>query len=348
MEKTALGDPVTEYLKEIQLAAGRSADITRQLLAFARKQTIQPRFLDLNEALEAMLKMLRRLINEDVNLRWFPHPFLPWVNMDPSQISQILMNLCMNAKDAISEGGTITIETRPVTLSPSDFWGQQEEMDPGEYVLLMVSDTGHGMDKETLELLFEPFFSTKSIGKGTGLGLSTVYGIVKQNRGRITVYSEPGIGTTFRIYLPACQKKDLRERRETGPLDKSRAPSAATIIVVEDEPSILKLTKQILERIGYTVLTAESPKRAVEAAINHPFEIHLLITDVVMPGMNGRELAKKLLTLHPTIKCLFMSGYTANVIAHHGVIDDGVHFIQKPFTRQELAVTVLKALGRSE
>jgi len=341
MDRTAPADPLYADLQEIRKAAESSADLTRQLLAFARKQSIAPKVFDLNEAVEGMLKILRRLIGEDIDLAWLPGANLCPVQMDPSQLDQILANLCINARDAIGDVGKITIETETVTFDEA-YCADHPEFFPGDFVLLALSDDGCGMDKETSEKIFEPFFTTKELGKGTGLGLATVYGIVKQNNGFITVYSEIGQGTTFKIYL--SRHKGMAGRvMEDNPPDP--APSGhETILLVEDEPAILKMSKMILERLGYRVLAAGSPADAIRLAEAHTAEIHLLITDVVMPGMNGRDLADRLSARCPALKHLFMSGYTANVIIHRGVLDEGVFFIQKPFSVKELAVKVRKAI----
>ena len=337
-------DPLHSDLEEIQNAGKRSADLTRQLLAFARKQTVAPQVLDLNEIVEGMLKMLRRLIGEDISLSWNPGNDLMQVKIDPSQLDQILANLCVNSRDAITDVGKITIETANVAFD-EEYCTEHTDFTPGAYVMLAVSDNGCGMDKETLSKLFEPFFTTKEMGKGTGLGLSTVYGIVKQNNGFINIYSEPGKGTTFKIYLPNFGSKEGRFMAERQL--KMTKTGSETILLVEDEPAILKLGKTILERIGYTVLVANKPSEAIQLADEYKGQIHLLMTDVVMPDMNGRDLAKHLLSLYPNIKLLFMSGYTSNVIAHHGVLDEGVHFIQKPFSLKDLSYKVREALDEA-
>lgn len=345
MMKVSPTDPTHGTLKDIQKAAQRSVDLTRQLLAFARKQTVEPKVLDLNETLEGMLKMLRRLIGEDINLVWIPGQDLCRVRMDPSQIEQLLANLCVNARDAIRDTGKITVETSAVTFDETDC-AAHVGLVPGEYVLLSVSDNGCGMDAETLSHLFEPFFTTKEVGKGTGLGLATVYGIVKQNNGFTDVYSEPGQGTTFKIYFP----RHATEADRTAKMDaeQTAVPGHETILLVEDEPMILEITKTMLERQGYTVQAAARPGEAIRLAREHAGAIHLLMTDVIMPEMNGRDLAKNLLSLYPNLKRLFMSGYTANVIAHHGVLDEGVQFIQKPFSMQSLAVKVREVLDETK
>jgi len=338
-------DPIHGTLKDIQKAALRSADLTRQLLAFARKQTVTPKVLDLNETLEGMLKMLRRLIGEDIDLVWLPGKNLGRVRMDPSQIEQLLANLCVNARDAIYDTGKITVETGAVTFDET-YCAAHVGSVPGEYVLLAVSDNGGGMDAETLSHLFEPFFTTKAVGKGTGLGLATLYGIVKQNNGFIDVCSEPGQGTTFKIYLPrhATGAGRTTKMDVTPPAERGQE----TILLVEDEPMILDIATTMLDRQGYTVMAAATPGEAIRLAREHAGEIHLLMTDVVMPEMNGRDLAKNLLSLYPNLKCLFMSGYTADVIAHHGVLDEGVQFIQKPFSVQTLAVKIREVLDETK
>lgn len=330
-------------LLQMQETAKRSADLVRQLLAFARKQTISPMVLDLNETVEGMLKMLRRLIGEDISLIWMPGSDLWPIKMDPSQIDQILANLCVNARDAIRDVGNVTIETQRATLDHAYCAGRAGFV-PGEYVLLAVSDDGCGMDRETLNKIFEPFFTTKEVGKGTGLGLPTVYGIVKQNNGFINVYSEPNQGTTFKIYLPRHQGKQVQASREDGPEPMQRGNEK--VLLVEDDPMLLDMGKDMLEALGYDVLKAGHPEEAIQIANEETKAVHLLITDVVMPGMNGRDLASHLQPLHPDLKCLFMSGYTADFIAHHGVLEEGVHFIQKPFTMQDLAAKVREVLDQ--
>ncbi len=329
--------PIHANVEEIRKAAERSADLTRQLLAFARKQTIAPKVLNLNETITGMFNMLKRLIGEGVGLQWQPENDLWPVKVDPSQIDQILANLCVNARDSIADVGEISIEAGNSVVDEG-YCALNLGFVPGEFVRLTVSDNGCGMDKKTRAHIFEPFFTTKAVGEGTGLGLSTVYGAVKQNNGFVNVYSEPGLGTTFTIYLP----------RYVGEVAQAR-PSAAgelaqrgqeVILLVEDELSILKVTTMLLTRQGYAVIAANTPGEAIKLAGEYVDEISLLMTDVVMPEMNGRELSKKLLACNPNLKCLYMSGYTADVIAHHGVLDEGVHFIQKPFTMTDLAAKV--------
>jgi two-component system, cell cycle sensor histidine kinase and response regulator CckA len=338
-------DPIHGDLKEILNAARRSSDITRQLLAFARKQAISPEVLDINEMIENMLKMLRRLIGENIELEWIPENGLWPVKMDPGQINQILTNLCLNARDAISEIGKITIWTKNMILEES-WCSDHTDAVPGEYVLLAVTDTGCGMDRETVDHVFEPFFTTKDVGKGTGLGLAMVYGAVKQNNGLITIQSEPGSGTRFEIYLPRnADKKIGLAATDSIP---SSTKGSETILVVEDEPAIMKLAVTILQNQGYTVFAAGSPKEAIRIAEAHYGSFHLLITDVIMPEMNGHALAKFLLSLHPGLKCLFISGYTDDVIARHGILDKGVHFIQKPFSMTDLSDKVRTVLDETD
>jgi PAS domain S-box-containing protein len=332
--------PLHADLEEILKAANRSTEITRQLLAFDRKQTIIPVALDLNHTVESMLKMLRRLIGEDIDLGWLPEVGVCPIKMDPVQVDQILVNLCVNARDAIADVGKVTIETGNAVFDET-YCADHAGFVAGEYVLLAVSDDGCGIDKEILDRIFEPFFTSKGVGQGTGLGLSTVYGIVKQNNGFINVYSEPGKGTTFRIYLPRyADQAVVTQPEEAAEIPLSRGE---TVLVVEDEAANLQMDKAMLERLGYRVLAAGTPGEAIRLAEKHSSEIHLLITDVVMPEMNGWDLAERLQSLYPSMKILFMSGYTANVIAHR-VLDEGVNFIQKPFSMKDLAVKVRDAV----
>ena len=332
-------------LEKIQTAARRSADLTKQLLAFARKQVIEPKVMDLNQTVEDMLSMLRRLIGEDIDLSWVPTRELWPVKMDPSQVDQILANLCVNARDAITGVGKLTIETGIKTFDPA-YCEDHDGFIPGDFVMLAVSDDGCGMNNETLENLFEPFFTTKEMGKGTGLGLATVYGIVKQNHGFINVYSEPDQGTTFRIYLP--RQHVSAEKTDAATLSQVPIPTGnETILLVEDEPDILEMTRTMLEQKGYSVLSASTPVAAVEIARAQTDGIHLLITDVIMPEMNGRDLAEQIKALFPKIELLFMSGYTANVIVHQGMLNDGVAFLQKPFSIMDLARKVREILDNA-
>ncbi len=341
MEKMDPAQPLFANLQEIHKVARRSADLTRQLLAFARKQTVAPKVLDLNETVEGMLNMLRRLIGEDVDLVWMPGKKLQKVKVDPAQIDQILANLCVNARDAISGVGRLSIETSNVSFDDA-YCATRAEFVPGDYVQLVVSDNGSGMDRTTLKQIFEPFFTTKGVGKGTGLGLATVYGIVRQNFGFINVYSEPGKGTSFKIFLPQHKGEAVKFNAQAP-----AAPVAAgneTVLLVEDDPALLELSRMMLETLRYRVLSAGSPHEALELVENYQGEIDLLLTDVVMPEMNGRDLARHLLSLHPHLKCLYTSGYTADVIAHHGILEEGIQFIQKPFSTNDLACKVREAL----
>jgi len=333
--------PINTNLQEIMKAAQRSADLVHQLLAFARKQTIAPKTLDLNDTVSGMLNMLRRLIGEQIDLLWMPAANLWPVRMDATQVDQILANLAVNARDSISGVGKITIETGKSEFDEA-YCAQYADFVAGQYVMLAVSDNGSGMDKDTADKIFEPFFTTKEVGKGTGMGLATVYGIVKQNNGFINVYSEPGKGTTFRIYLPR-----LNEEKIEPPDQIAHAGSMTgteTILLVEDEDVLLKLGKFMLEELGYNVMAACTPEEAISLVKEHTRDIHLVMTDVVMPEMSGRDLQKRLDAVRPGMKYLFMSGYPANVIARHGVLDEGIHFLQKPFQMEAVAAKVRKAI----
>ncbi|MBA3008554.1 MAG: PAS domain S-box protein [Proteobacteria bacterium] len=337
-------DPATSLyndLQEIIKAAKHSTEITRQLLTFARQQTVAPKVIDLNAEVAGMLKMLHRLIGEDINLVSIPGAKVWPVKIDPSQVDQLLANLCVNARDSITGCGRITIETENVTFS-KDYCSDHPGFIPGEYVRLVLSDNGSGMDKKTLDKIFEPFFTTKEIGHGTGLGLATIYGIMKQNSGFIYVYSEPGKGSSFHLYLP--RHAEIVVEKEQISTTKVLSGSGEVILVVEDEISLLTLSQIILEDLGYVVLAAGTANEAMHLAEGHGGKIHLLITDVVMPEVNGKELAERLQSLYPKLKCLFMSGYTANVIALYGILDEGIHFIQKPFSRDDIATKIREVL----
>jgi PAS domain S-box-containing protein len=333
--------PLYTKFDEIIKAAERSAELTQQLLAFARKQIITPKVLDLNKTVAGMLNMLKRLIGEQIQLAWYPGANLWPVKMDSSQIDQILANLCVNSQDAIPEIGRIEIETQNCEIDRS-YCANHLGFFPGKFVRLSISDNGCGMDKETLAHIFEPFFTTKDLGKGTGLGLATVYGIVKQNNGFINVYSEPDMGTTCTVYLPRYSGEVEQTASES--VAESTSPCHETILLVEDETAILIMTTQMLEMQGYRVVAANSPAEALRLAQEHTGKIHMLMTDVVMPEMNGQDLAKILQALHSQLKLLFMSGFTANVIAHHGVLDEGINFIQKPFSLHGLMAKVREVL----
>jgi PAS domain S-box-containing protein len=340
------GDPrdqVNAHLEEIHKAAKRSADLTRQLLAFARRQTVTPKVLDLNDCVTGMLKMIQRLIGEDIDLVWMPGTDIWRVKIDPAQIDQILANLCVNARDAIAGVGKVTIETQNITFDEA-YCAVHKGFGCGAYVMLAVSDDGSGMSKNVIDHLFEPFFTTKEVGKGTGLGLATVYGIVKQNEGFINVYSEPTEGTTFKAYLPRFFG-EAREQKSESALETPKG-SGEKVLLVEDEAAILHIGKAMLEKLGYKVLTASTPGEALRQFKAHVAEIQLLITDVVMPEMNGRDLAKLIIEIKPELKCLFISGYTADVIAHHGMLAGNLHSLQKPFSMNDLASKVREALDR--
>ena len=333
--------PIRDFLDEILIASKRSAEITRQLLAFASKQTIAPKVLDLNETVAGMLKLLRRLIGEDINLVWMPGSNLRSVKLDPSQVDQLLANLCVNARDSIAGVGNITLETGNVVID-ADYAATHAEAVPGAYVFLSVSDDGCGMDKETLAQVFEPFFTTKGMGKGTGLGLSTVYGIAKQNSGFVYAYSEPGKGTTFKICLPQVAPEAAAAAGE-GLAEPPRG-QGETILLVEDEKALRFTCGRFMEALGYHVLAAETPGEALRIAATHPKPIDLLLTDVVMPGMDGRQLAQRLCRSRPGLRVLFMSGYTSDVITQRGVLAEGVQFLSKPFSRDDLAIKLREML----
>ena len=335
------------HLRQIHDATQRSAELTRQLLGFARRQTISPKLVDINQIIEKMLGMLARLLGENIDLAWYPQPLSGKVLLDPSQVDQLLVNLCVNARDAITSTGKVTIETRDIEFD-ADYCALHPEFQPGDYTMVAVSDDGCGMDMHTRKHIFEPYFTTKDIGKGTGLGLSTVYGIVKQNGGFINVYSELGQGSCFKIYL----RRQISP--EPSPVEASTLPPRTlngdeTILLVEDEQKVLDLEQEILESFGYRVLAANSPHEALVLAEKTSRQIDLLITDVVMPQMNGKELADRLQKTIPNLQVLFLSGYTANVIAHHGVLYDGVVFLGKPFSKEQLGEKIREVLyGSSE
>ncbi|MFZ5479186.1 MAG: ATP-binding protein [Myxococcota bacterium] len=335
------GDRSHADLLEIQRAGERAAGITRQLLAFGRRQALEPRVLDVGEAIAGMERMLRRFLPEDVDLRVFAKAGEGRVRADPSQLEQVLLNLVLNARDAMPGGGTLIVESAVVTLDAAHA-AAHPDTHPGEYVQISVTDSGAGMDRETLARLFEPFFTTKGRAQGgTGLGLATVFGVVKQSGGHIWVYSEPGRGTTFKIYLP---RVDAPVDVPAGDAPVLRTGGGETVLVVEDEAQVRVLVETILQALGYRVLTAGTPEAALEIARAQPFD--LLVTDVVLPGMNGRRLAEAIAKMRPNVPALYMSGYTENVVVHHGVVDPGVAFLQKPVTPAMLARGVRAALSR--
>jgi len=340
LEDLPLFGPHHEAVSQIRSAARRSAALTSQLLAFARKQPIAPKMMELNAHVVTLSSLLRRLLGEGIQMEWRPSTEPADVLMDPSQVDQILTNLCVNARDAMDGAGRITLETSVVDITEADCL-EAAEATPGRYVMLAVTDTGCGMDAETRAHLFEPFYTTKSMDKGTGLGLATVHGIVSQNDGFICVRSAPGAGTTFHVLLP------LRDPGVRTPVPVARPVDTLgteTLLLVEDEPEILHVARRILERHGYRVLAAPGAGEALALAAEHRAQIRLLITDVIMPVMNGDELARRVRALVPGIRVLFMSGYTADHIVWHGVLEPGVHFIQKPFTKADFTGTIRRIL----
>ena len=337
-------DPLLANLEEIKKAGDRATSLTRQLLAFSRRQVLQPKVLNLDTVVADMQKMLRRIIGEHIDLRAVLEPTLGNVNADPGQIEQIILNLVVNARDSMPAGGKLTIETDNVFLDEgyvSSHLGAQV----GPHVMLAVSDTGHGIDQQTLSRIFEPFFTTKELGKGTGLGLSTVYGIVKQSGGNIWVYSEPGRGTTFKIYLPRVD--DVADDYKRTPQEANLAEGTETILLVEDEEMLRKLARQTLKGYGYHILEASDGDEAINVCKQYQGEIDLLLTDVIMPRLNGRELSNCLLETRPKLRVLFMSGYTDDAIVHQGVLEESANFIQKPFPPDALATKVREVLDQN-
>jgi nitrogen-specific signal transduction histidine kinase/CheY-like chemotaxis protein len=336
--------PIASYLEEIKKAGDRAANLTRQLLAFGRKQLLQPLAINLDEIVGDMIKLLKRLIGEDIQLVTKNGNNLKQIKADPGQLEQVLVNLVVNARDAMPRGGTVTIETANTRLDGT-YASRHVGVTPGEYVMLAVSDTGMGMDHDTQSHIFEPFFTTKEKGKGTGLGLSTVYGIVRQSGGNIWVYSEPGKGTTFKVYLPQVQG----ELTQMDSMVKANIKRGSeTVLLVEDEDMVRNLASEILEETGYTVLTANGGEEAIRLFNTHPEPIHLMITDVVMPKMSGRDVADRLKQIHPETKVLFMSGYTDEAIVHHGIVDSHIAFIQKPFSEVALTEKIREVLDADE
>ncbi|MBX3246320.1 MAG: response regulator [Myxococcales bacterium] len=328
-------------LGEILKATERSTQLTSQLLAFARRQPIAPQVFELDEAVESTLRMLRRLVGEDIQVMWKPGR-AGVVRMDPAQLDQVLVNLAVNARDAIGGVGLLSVETSHVTLD-EEYVRMHVEAREGSFAVLAVSDDGCGMDEATRARIFEPFFTTKPIGAGTGLGLATVYGIIKQNDGLIRVYSEPGRGTTFRVYLPSALEAEATVNRASTTV--SNIGGEETILLVEDEPTVRELTARLLERLGYRVLVADGPRAALELSAAHAEEIHLLVTDVVMPQMSGRDVREALTKERPAMRCLYVSGYTADLLSPEGVLEEGVHFLPKPFAPSALAAKVREALA---
>jgi signal transduction histidine kinase len=334
-------DPLREEIFEMVRAGERAAELTRQLLAFSRQQVLAPRVLDLNRSVRDCEKLLRRLLGADIELVVRCSRSLSKVRADPGQIEQVIMNLVINARDAMPEGGKLTVETSDVVLEDS-YVTEHFDAAAGPHVMLAVSDTGVGMDRETQARIFEPFFTTKELGKGTGLGLSTVFGIVKQSGGNIWVYSEPGGGTTFKVYLPQVTDADEEDVRPVVP--PAVLTGSETILLVEDQDEVRRVAHRILTRFGYHVIEARNAGEAFLSCEQHPRAIHLLLTDVVMPLMGGRQLAERLLAIRPDLKVLFMSGYTENAIVHHGILDGGIEYVQKPLVPEALARRVREVL----
>ena len=331
-------------VERIEDASERASTLVRQLLAFSRRQVLQPKLVDLNSIVLGLDKLLRRLMDEDIQMWTRPGKNIGTIKADPGQIEQVIMNLVVNARDAMPKGGRLTVETADAELDAA-YASEHVSVKPGRYVMLAVSDTGTGMSADTVAHIFEPFYTTKESGRGTGLGLSTVYGIVKQSEGYIWVYSEPGRGSTFKVYLPRVD-----EPAEVLPAAKAPVADQAgseTILLVEDQPQVRELAQMVLAGKGYSVIVAATAEEAERACAERDREIHLLLTDVIMPGLSGRELAKRLALRQPNLRVLYMSGYTFNVIAQGGMLEDGVAFLQKPFTPSTLAEKVREILDRS-
>ena len=338
------GDPLRLHVEEIRKAEDRASSLTRQLLAFSRKQVLQPEVMDLNTTVADLKKLLQRLIGEDVEFVTILDPELGTVEMDPGQIQQVILNLAVNAKDAMPMGGKLTLETSNVELS-EEYARKHEGVEPGSYVMLAMSDTGAGMDEETRKKIFEPFFTTKGMEKGTGLGLATVYGIVKQSGGHIWVYSELECGSVFKVYLPRVFGKHTDVRPDVRKAEE--LTGTETVLLVEDEESVRTLVSKILQKSGYRLFEAKNGEEALDICMRHNEGVHLVITDVIMPRMSGRELADRLTASNPDLQVLYISGYTDNAIVHHGVLDSGVAFLEKPFTPGALLRKVREVLDAS-
>ncbi|HXO86842.1 MAG TPA: ATP-binding protein, partial [Gemmatimonadales bacterium] len=340
LEDLPADSPLRDDLTQIRKAAVGAGELTRQLLAFSRQQVLQPKVVDLNAAISGIEKLLVRVLREDIRLRCTLAEAAGAIRVDPGQLEQVIMNLAVNARDAMPDGGLLTIETANVDIDEA-YVQAHRIAQPGRYVMLAVTDTGTGMDTATQARIFEPFFTTKDVGKGTGLGLATVQGIVQQSGGFIWVYSEPGNGTVFKIYLPRVDESPSGAE-ETIELD---ARGTETILVVEDVAAVRAVTREMLERYGYQVLEAADGKAALDVAAAHAGPIHLLLTDVVMPEINGRELANRLSKARPGVNVLFMSGYTDDAVVRHGILQEGIAYLQKPFTPRSLAAKVRTSLN---
>ena len=339
--RLAPDDPIQEMVGRIWESGKRAAGLVSQLMAFSRKQIIDPKVLDLNAVVADMDDMLRRVIREDVELEMVPAPDLWPIKVDPTQMEQVIVNLAVNAAHAMPDGGKLTIETSNVVLG-EDYVADHLEAEPGEHVLLAVSDTGVGMSPEVQAHIFEPFFTTKERGEGTGLGLATVYGGVQQNGGHIQVHSQEGQGTTFKIYLPRAEESGELSPRAEGA--RAMPAGGETILLVEDEAGLRDLARQVLERQGYALLEAVDGPQALDVAASHAGPIHLLLTDVIMPGMSGSTLSERLVQSRPDVRVLYMSGYADDTIRHHGVLEKGTAFLQKPFNPMDLARKVRAVL----
>ncbi|MGC2236431.1 MAG: PAS domain S-box protein [Pyrinomonadaceae bacterium] len=344
LRKLGADDPLRHMAEEIRKAGDRASGLTHQLLAFSRKQILQPKTLNINDIVSDVSRMLQRLIGEDIDLKAILNERLGQVEADPGQITQVLLNLAVNARDAMPSGGKLTIETDNVNLNET-YTSRHVGVTPGRYVMLAVSDTGVGMDEDTLNHIFEPFFTTKAVGEGTGMGLATVYGVVKQSRGNIWAYSEKGLGTTFKIYLPLIDKE--AESIEAETLKTDLPTGTETILLVEDEEMVRALSKQILETCGYTVIEAVNGADALRLCEETGCDADLLVTDVVMPQMGGRELVLRLAETRPALRALYISGYTDKAIVHHGILNEDINFIQKPFTPEDFARKVRDVLDAS-
>ncbi|MBZ5725162.1 MAG: PAS domain S-box protein [Acidobacteriia bacterium] len=338
-------DPLRGYAEEVLKAADRAGALTNQLLSFSRRQIMQPRVINVNTVIAQTEKMLRRLIGEDIELALGLDAHVGNIKADPNHVEQAIVNLAVNARDAMPLGGRLTLETGNMHLD-ENYARTHMGVTPGDFVMIAVSDNGHGMDAETRRRIFEPFFTTKEKGKGTGLGLATVYGMVKQTGGDIWVYSEPGRGTTFKLYFPRVA--DPLSENQQGDGGHTKTSATETILVVEDEKAVRDLTVKMLTQMGYTILTAASGAEAIEICHAHPGAISLLLTDVVMPNMSGRQLADVLLASRPAMRVLYLSGYTEDTVVHHGVLDSGVDFLPKPFSREVLSRKLRAVLSRRQ